>query len=135
MDRAWVTEIGIIDGVLSHIGSGVPVSEMSGEWSSRLVPSDESEAYQEGYQHAFDEIVHSRARVQELTDDYQCSEAGRLMLFKKNEELGKRVSALEVKVQRLSEAGDKLQKFCTDFQFDVYDPETMNGWTNAKEGV
>ena len=31
-------------------------------WSSRLVSSDESEAYQEGYQHAFDEIVHSRAR-------------------------------------------------------------------------
>lgn len=39
-----------------------PLAELGGLWSSRLVPADESEAYQEGYQHAFDEIVHSRAR-------------------------------------------------------------------------
>ena len=72
-----------------------------------------------------------RAKLAASEDDYKCAEAGRVMLFKKNEELCKRVSALEAKVQRLTEAGDAIAKAAEEYGIP-YHNHLPSIWTEAK---
>lgn len=50
-------------------------------------------------------------------------------------QLERELAEANKRIQRLVEAGDALQKFCAEFQFDVYHPCILENWTNAKEGL